>query len=102
MHLDTTRRWEIIGLIATIVIILTIPAHIFKSSYRKRAASHVSHTPVAYFVGREKCISCHKAEFDKWQGSHHDLAMDVATDETVLGDFNGIGGVAGVTFVLKK
>jgi len=81
------RRWEIIGLIATIVIILTIPANILKSSYRKRAASHVSQTPAAYFVGREKCVSCHKAEFDKWQNSHHDLAMDHATDETVLGDF---------------
>jgi tetratricopeptide (TPR) repeat protein len=40
------------------------------------------------FVGRAACIDCHQAEADKFHGSHHDLAMDLATDETVLGDFN--------------
>ena len=42
----------------------------------------------ASFVGRESCIQCHQAEHKQWQGSHHDLAMDRATDQTVLGDFN--------------
>ena len=27
-------------------------------------------------------------EFKLWHGSHHDRAMEIATDETVLGDFN--------------
>ena len=40
------------------------------------------------FVGRAACIDCHQAEADKFHGSHHDLSMDLATDETVLGDFN--------------
>ncbi len=42
----------------------------------------------ATFVGREKCKSCHKKEYDKWLGSDHDNAMDIANDTTVLGDFN--------------
>lgn len=42
----------------------------------------------ATYVGRQSCIDCHREAYDKWQGSHHDLAMDVATPETVLGDFN--------------
>ncbi len=42
----------------------------------------------ATFVGRGACIECHQNESDAFVGSHHDLAMDVATDETVLGDFN--------------
>jgi predicted CXXCH cytochrome family protein len=42
----------------------------------------------ATFVGRQSCIQCHQPEHDQWQGSHHDLAMDRATDKTVLGDFN--------------
>jgi predicted CXXCH cytochrome family protein len=42
----------------------------------------------AKHVGRETCASCHKEESQKWTGSHHDLAMQVATKETVLGDFN--------------
>ena len=42
----------------------------------------------ATYVGRESCIKCHQQEYDAWHDSHHDLAMDVATGETVLGDFN--------------
>ncbi len=41
------------------------------------------------FVGNAQCMSCHTAEADLWAGSHHDLAMQGATAETVLGDFGG-------------
>src|SRR5262245_32976469 len=40
------------------------------------------------FVGREVCGSCHQAEVELWQGSHHDKAMQEPTDATVLGDFD--------------
>ncbi len=40
------------------------------------------------FVGSEACRDCHRAEYDGWRGSDHDLAMDPATEETVLGDFD--------------
>ncbi|PHS01113.1 MAG: hypothetical protein COA78_23080 [Blastopirellula sp.] len=43
----------------------------------------------ATYVGRQSCVDCHKQEYDLWEGSHHDLAMDLATDEFVLGDFEG-------------
>ncbi|HZN34016.1 MAG TPA: multiheme c-type cytochrome, partial [Pirellulaceae bacterium] len=43
---------------------------------------------VATFVGGQTCAECHRAQHDEWRGSHHDLAMDVATDATVLGNFN--------------
>src|SRR5262249_17273912 len=42
----------------------------------------------ATFVGRQTCAQCHQQQHSTWQGSHHDLAMDVARDMTVLGDFN--------------
>ena len=42
------------------------------------------------YVGSESCSGCHRAEFDAWQGSHHALAMQHATIESVLGDFSGI------------
>ncbi|MYA12231.1 MAG: hypothetical protein F4087_08555, partial [Gemmatimonadetes bacterium] len=41
------------------------------------------------FVGTEACASCHLAEVEQWRGSHHDLAMQDAAPETVLGDFGG-------------
>jgi len=42
----------------------------------------------ATYEGREACAPCHEEEDAAWRGSHHDLAMDPATDETVLGDFD--------------
>ena len=40
------------------------------------------------FVGSKKCENCHSQEFKNWQGSHHDLAMQLPTSTSVLGDFN--------------
>lgn len=36
------------------------------------------------------CFECHAEETRAWRGSHHDLAMQEATPETVLGDFNDV------------
>ncbi len=41
------------------------------------------------FVGRETCVECHPNEDALWRGSDHDLAMQIPTEETVLGDFSG-------------
>jgi Flp pilus assembly protein TadD len=43
----------------------------------------------ASYVGREACAACHARETKLWMGSHHDLAMQEANEETVLGDFGG-------------
>jgi len=43
----------------------------------------------ATFVGREACARCHAEEDRRWQGSHHDLAMQEANEKTVLGNFDG-------------
>ncbi len=40
------------------------------------------------FTGSETCKGCHEAEFNNWQGSHHDLAMQLPTPQTVLGNFD--------------
>ena len=39
------------------------------------------------YAGRASCVECHAKESRLWTGSDHDLAMDLATPETVLGDF---------------
>lgn len=39
-------------------------------------------------VGAAACGQCHQQALSDWQGSHHDLAMQPATPESVLGDFN--------------
>jgi hypothetical protein len=40
------------------------------------------------YVGRSVCVECHQKQDAQWTGSHHDLAMQPATEETVLGDFD--------------
>ncbi|MFC2080028.1 tetratricopeptide repeat protein [Bacteroidota bacterium] len=42
----------------------------------------------AEYMGRASCAECHKMEHDLFQHSDHDLAMDVTSSESVLGDFN--------------
>ena len=39
------------------------------------------------YVGSAECARCHPRASADWTGSHHDLAMQIATNETVLGDF---------------
>jgi predicted CXXCH cytochrome family protein len=41
----------------------------------------------AEFVGTAACIDCHEQQHEAWRGSHHDLAMQQATADSVLGDF---------------
>ena len=45
-------------------------------------------TPGPAYVGTSECVKCHQAEYRSWLGSDHDLAMQEASDTTVLGDFN--------------
>lgn len=42
------------------------------------------------YVGRQACKDCHKKQYDLYVGSDHDMAMDEATEETVLGDFDDV------------
>ncbi|MGB5291859.1 MAG: tetratricopeptide repeat protein [Lysobacterales bacterium] len=83
---NKTTTWEIAGLIAVLVIIVSFPLYYF-ALVNDTEAPVVTDTE-ASFVGSIECQDCHKLEYDKWQGSHHDLAMDVANENTVLGDFN--------------
>lgn len=41
------------------------------------------------YVEDSVCGDCHVQQYEDWLGSHHDLAMQEATDDTVLGDFDG-------------
>jgi hypothetical protein len=80
-------RWNRVGLAATVVILLTIPLAYVKvwvagpPSVREERAA---------FVGREACRECHKTAYEKWQDSYHNLAMQEATEPTVLQDFNNV------------
>jgi hypothetical protein len=42
---------------------------------------------IAEHVGGKICAECHAKQFDAWRGSDHDLAMQVADEKSVLGNF---------------
>ncbi|MDO8403464.1 MAG: tetratricopeptide repeat protein [Pseudomonas sp.] len=44
----------------------------------------------AKMVDEQQCRGCHSEQTKDWQGSHHQLAMQEANAETMLGDFNNV------------
>jgi tetratricopeptide (TPR) repeat protein/uncharacterized protein with PIN domain len=51
----------------------------------------------AQYVGSESCKSCHEVEYHDWKGSHHERAMMVAHDSSVLANFDTTFISQGVT-----
>jgi tetratricopeptide (TPR) repeat protein len=83
---QNTKAWEIAALGAALFIVLSLPWYYVSEVRNAPPASEQTATPE--FVGSKACRDCHRQEYDTWSGSHHDLAMDVAGPDTVLGDFN--------------
>jgi tetratricopeptide (TPR) repeat protein len=81
----TMNYWKQTGFVATVVIVLSFPVYFAHEAYK---AAKVAEKTGPYFVGSYSCIECHKKEYDLWLGSHHKMAMDSATDKSVLGNFN--------------
>ncbi len=68
---------------AIAVLIVALAAVAFRLA-RPRAEEAAT----AGFADPLTCFRCHAEETRAWRGSHHDLAMQEATDQTVLGDFD--------------
>jgi predicted CXXCH cytochrome family protein len=80
------RKWIITGIVATAVIAIVLPLQVVKYFLvQEKDPGMMSERP--YFTGGKSCIECHQLEYDLWKGSDHDNAMNIATEETVLGDF---------------
>jgi predicted CXXCH cytochrome family protein len=100
-------RW---GLLATLALLIAASASYlaFKPSMHSRDATSTTATQAPLpatavaasittaatnpqtpsYVGTETCAGCHIQQHSAWQGSHHDLAMQIATAKAVLGDFS--------------
>ena len=82
---NKTAHWELTALIAALVIVVSLPVYYFLVV--KGQHETVIQNSQATFVGSVECQDCHNNEYDSWQDSHHDLAMDIATETSVLGGF---------------
>jgi Tfp pilus assembly protein PilF len=85
-YATTTVRWKVIGIVATLAVMLSIPLYLWRIDHQ--LTDPPAEEAAAAFAGNQKCAQCHKVQYDRWKGSHHDLAMDVATESSVLGDFD--------------
>jgi tetratricopeptide (TPR) repeat protein len=67
------------------------------------AAAASQPAAAATYVGEPACTPCHEAQTKEWRQSHHARAMEVASDATMLGDFNDASFTyAGVTSTFSK
>ena len=85
---DPNTTWKIVGMIATLVIVLSLPIYHLKNRPSLSISMGDNHEQAAEFTGSEACRDCHKTEYDKWSDSHHRWAMAPASENTVLGDFD--------------
>jgi predicted CXXCH cytochrome family protein len=71
---------------AVTAAIVAYSTYLFSAPARAQAGA----TAKATYVGVEVCAGCHQTQAERWKTSHHALAMEKATPETVLGDFSGV------------
>ncbi len=66
------------------IIVVLLPVFLLTQCNNPKTTKTIKST----FVGSQTCIECHETEYNSWQHSDHDNAMDTAIASTVLGDFN--------------
>jgi tetratricopeptide (TPR) repeat protein len=104
-----SRRTAVIAaLTVAAVIAVAIAAWQWNASRVRAAAAKpgtaaVAATPAAQYVGGAECAGCHTIQHAAWKGSDHDLAMQVASDRSVLGNFdNAKFSYAGTTSTFSR
>jgi Tfp pilus assembly protein PilF len=73
-----------LALAAAIAVLLLPPTHPVSPP---PAPAPVSQSQPATYVGTAACKGCHESQYHAWLGSHHQRAMQEASEATVLGDF---------------
>jgi len=86
------RRWLVAG--ATLALLLAFGVYLFAQQSGGAAANagivpgaRAGAGPGPAYAGGASCAPCHAKEHAAWRGTHHDLAMQVASDSSVLGNF---------------
>lgn len=72
-----------VGVGVTILVMILVGGY-FLADWSRSSPDEID----AAYVGRDSCIECHQSQAALFKGSDHDLAMDLATDEFVLADFD--------------
>jgi tetratricopeptide (TPR) repeat protein/nitrate/TMAO reductase-like tetraheme cytochrome c subunit len=81
------KKYMLPLLIGTVLISAWILFHVF-IGLDENSLAPVQAYQKSHFVGSQHCKECHEIEYEDWKKSDHNKAMQVASEETVLGDFN--------------
>jgi tetratricopeptide (TPR) repeat protein len=86
-----SKRYLLAG-VAAILILVAVLLLLFSTTgleqTKETTGTAGEGTALATFAGRDSCINCHQKAYRLWKGSDHDLAMQPASEQTVLGNFN--------------
>lgn len=83
---DTQERPQRPGKSCALALLLALVAACERDAEVPLQSGPVANVQAA-FVGGQACAGCHAEQTASWAGSHHDLAMQPAGPDTVLGDF---------------
>ncbi len=93
-----TKFIKVVSLLIIIILLFSC-----KDESYSDVSSHHELYGVNDYVGASNCVECHKKEYNKWVGSHHELAMQIANDSTVLGNFENVKvNIDGVKYFFYK
>jgi cytochrome c553 len=73
-----------IWLVLPVVIVSLVAAARYPNFLRASMMAGADRAAAVRFVGSNTCGKCHAAELQSWNGSHHPLAMQSASDSAVL------------------
>src|SRR5262245_52512760 len=89
--------------VGVLVVLLAAGAWWWQSGRTTASLARPEPAPAASYVGAQLCAQCHVKEHDRWRGSHHELAMQPATEGSVAADFNDRRFTyAGVTSIFSR
>lgn len=87
------RRWLRLAVLGGVVVAIAGVALQAESREQARRAAE-AHRPLAVssqrYVSSNECRSCHPREYASWSSSYHRSMTQLATPETVVGNFDGV------------
>ena len=91
MTTDTPQTSRTVVTLAafTGLAVLSVGIWLFKASSGQPSPRLARETSAGTaFIDDTQCGRCHRDEYDAWTDSHHDLAMQPANPDTILGNFD--------------
>ncbi len=94
---------RISSLIVTLALMMLLASCQKESKEEYSEVTDLEIVSVDGYVGDQNCKSCHEEAYTDWIGSHHDKAMQVVNDSTVLGNFdNASVSLDGVDYLFYR